>query len=200
LGHEIAASDHSAGMIAVARARASAEGSSVRFEVRDMRTLGLAGAGFDAAVCLFDSIGYLQSHDAIRAALREIHDALRPGGIFVVEFWHATAMLRSHDPLRVKRICAPGRDVLRVSETSLDVARQLGTVSYEILELYPDGRYTRLREVQQNRYFFVPEMAGLLESEDLAPLTFRAGFTDSTVIDESTWHVVAAARRAPAEP
>lgn len=195
LGHEVNASDYSASMVAVAQARGKAEGASARFEVRDMRTLGLTGAGFDSAVCLFDSIGYLQTNDGIRAALGEIHAALRPGGVFVFEFWHAPAMLRSYDPVRVRRIEVPGRELVRISETSLDVARQLCTVAYEILELYPDGRYSRVREAQQNRYFFVPEMALFLESAGFAPLTFRAGYTDSEVIDESTWHVLAVARR-----
>lgn len=72
--------DFSADAIATARREAAAWGlSNARFEVLDVTALDVAG-GFDA-VTAFDAI-HDQAHPA--RVLRNIHRALRPGGVFLM--------------------------------------------------------------------------------------------------------------------
>lgn len=72
--------DFSADAIATARQEAAAWGlSNARFEVLDVAELDVAG-GFDA-VTAFDAI-HDQAHPA--RVLRNIHRALRPGGVFLM--------------------------------------------------------------------------------------------------------------------
>jgi SAM-dependent methyltransferase len=193
LGYQVTATDYSADMIAQARRKAA--GSPIEFLVADMRSLNLGGATFDAAICLFDAIGYVQTNEAIHAVLAGVKRHLRSGGVFVCEFWHAVAMLAHYDPVRVRRWTLDDREILRIAETRLDVARQLGHVSYTVLELLPDGRFERVDEAQTNRYFLVQEMSGHFEHAGLAPVKFFAGFTRDETIDSQTWHVLAVARR-----
>lgn len=107
-GYEIVATDYSADMLACAKRRGESVNSRVRFELADMRRLGeckaVRGVKFDAAYALFDSIGYVQTNEAISEVLGGVCDVLVPGGVFVFEFWHAAAMLRSFDPLRAKMV------------------------------------------------------------------------------------------------
>ena len=195
-GYEIVALDYSADMIAAAeRNRQGAAGAQVDFRCADMRALDVPERPFDAIVCLFDSIGYVSTNEALRAVLRGVHAHLRPGGLFVFEFWHAAAMLRAFEAVRVRRWQLPGREILRVSETRLEPAAQLATVEYNIYEHGEDGRYQRIHESQTNRYFLVQEMAGWLAAAHLRPLKFYAGFSPSEKIDGETWHVVAVAQR-----
>ena len=194
-GYEIAATDYSEDMLACARRKAAEAGSSVDFRWQDMRALDIADRPFDAAICLFDSIGYVETNEALRQVLQGVHRHLRPDGLFVFEFWHAAAMLRSYAPVRVRRWSTPAGELVRITETQLECAKQLARVTYTIYELRHDGTYTSLKETQTNRYFLVQEMAGWLSSCGFTPLKWFAGFVPDENIAEHTWHIVAVARR-----
>jgi SAM-dependent methyltransferase len=195
LGHEVVGIDHSDSMLAVARRRAAEAGARAAFRAGDLRALDGEGAPFDAAVCLFDSIGYVATNEALEEALRGVHRAVRPGGLFLFEFWHAAAMLRGYDPVRVRRFAAPGAEVVRISETLLDCERQLAHVTYTIHEHRQDGTFASFSETQTNRFFLVQEMARWLETTGFTPLAWHDGFSTEGAISERTWHVVAVARR-----
>ncbi len=195
LGYNIVATDYSEDMLAVARQKATKESSKLDFRWQDMRVLDLPDLPFDAIVCLFDAIGYVVTNDALNQVLRGARRHLRPEGLFIFEFWHASAMLRHYEPLRVRRWETPQGEVLRISETTLDYVNQLARVTYSVYELHNDGTYSRFNETQVNRYFLVREMAGWLMANGLTPLKWFAGFSENEEITDETWHVVAVARR-----
>jgi SAM-dependent methyltransferase len=195
LGHELAGVDSSDSMLRVAGVNAAAAKARVQFLAGDLRSLDVAGAPFDAATCLFDSIGYLGTNEALEQALRGIHSSVRPGGLFILEFWHAAAMLRSHDPVRVRRWQRPEGEVLRIAETQLDCERQLASVTYSIYEHRKDGTFTSFQETQTNRYFLVQEMAHWLTATGFSPLAFHDGYSFEGRVTAETWHVLAVARR-----
>jgi ubiquinone/menaquinone biosynthesis C-methylase UbiE len=194
LGYAVLATDYSKDMLACARRRGAETESRVTFVEADMRALELPGPPFDAAVCLFDSLGYLQTNEAILGALSGMRRHLRPGGALVLELWHAGAMLRSFDPVRVRRFRTADSEVVRISETTLDCFRQLAHVAYEIIETRGEAT-TRLRETQTNRYFLAQEIRGLLEQAGFEAVRWCAGFSATDAIDDTTWHIVVAARR-----
>lgn len=194
-GHQITASDYSEGMLLRAKQKAAEKSSRVEFQLQDMTKLEVSGRPFDAAYCLFDAIGYVQTNDALFDVLHGVHNHLRPDGLFVFEFWHAAAMLRHYDPVRVRRWETDDSTVLRISETSLDVANQLSRVTYSIYELKNDGSYSTLTETQVNRYFLLQEMAAWLTTSGFTPVKWFAGFNDDETITDETWHIVAVARR-----
>jgi SAM-dependent methyltransferase len=192
-GFKIVATDYSQDMLE--RARQKAANSHVEFQLQDMTQLEVNGAPFDAAYCLFDAIGYVGTNEALAKVFRGVHKHLRNDGLFIFEFWHAAAMLRHYDPVRVRRWQQDDSLILRISETSLDYAKQLSSVSYSIYELKNDGTYSSLTETQTNRYFLVQEMAAWLMTNGFTPLKWFAGFTNSETISDETWHIVAVARR-----
>jgi len=195
LGYEIVATDYSEEMLACAKRKAVKVGSSISFRTQDMRTLDIKDKPFDAVICLFDSIGYVGTNEALMQVLHRVHRHLRQKGLFVFEFWHAAAMLRSYDPVRVRRWSTPDGELVRISETQLEHARQLARVMYTIYELHHDGTYASLKETLTNRYFLVQEMAGWLSSCGFTPLKWFAGFAPDENITEQTWHIVAVAQR-----
>ncbi len=194
-GFEVTGVDASSGMLACARARRDAAGSKVELVHQDMSGLDLPGQPADAATCLFDSIGYLQRNEAIGNALKAIGRHLRIGGIFVLEYWHAPAMLRGYEPVRVRRWSSAAREVVRISETTLAPAQGVASVSYDILEIQDGELACHIRETQTNRYFLVPEMELLLRQAGFEVLRHCNGFSNSGEIGLETWHVVTIARR-----
>jgi SAM-dependent methyltransferase len=194
-GHQIIASDYSEAMMRRAQQKAAEKSSRVEFQLQDMTQLEVSGAPFDAVICLFDAIGYVQTNEALTKVFHGVHEHLRADGLFVFEFWHAAAMLRHYDPIRVKKWETDDSTVLRISETSLDTPNQLSRVTYSIYELRHNGTYSALTETQVNRYFLLQEMHHWLTSSGFTPVKWFAGFTDNETITDETWHIVAVARR-----
>ncbi|MBI3160562.1 MAG: class I SAM-dependent methyltransferase [Chloroflexi bacterium] len=194
-GYDILATDYSQDMLAVARRKLAGRELPLRFERLDMRDLPAPGEPYDAVVCLFDSIGYVQTNAAIGQVLDGIRRSLRPGGLLVMEFWHAPAMLKHYEPLRVKRFPIEGGELLRISETRLEPENSLAHVAYTIYDLKADGTYTCLKETQTNRYFLQGEMRLWLETHRLTPLRFYNGFADDERMSDQTWHILAVAQR-----
>src|SRR5438445_5650216 len=113
-GYQITATDRSPDMLHVASHRAAKNGSKIVFIASDMRDFQLPSKEFDAAICLFDSIGYLKTDDGVRNAFAVIWSHLRPGGLFIFEFWHAPAMLNQYSPVRIRRWKNSDREIVRI--------------------------------------------------------------------------------------
>lgn len=195
LGYRILATDYSEDLLTVARKKAAVANSRVDFRLQDMRSLDLGEELFDGAYCLFDSIGYVRTNAALHQVLQGVRRHLRPEGVFIFEFWHAAAMLRSFEPRRERRWPTSGGELHRISTTKLNVVAQTAEVSYEIEEFSDYHSVNKLSEVQVNRYFLVQEMAEFLEVNDFLPIQFLPAYAIDEPIDENTWHILAVARR-----
>jgi SAM-dependent methyltransferase len=86
-GATVVGVDRSPQMLAIARTKVP----QASFVCADVRELALP-ARFDAVVCLYGSIHYLETPDDVQAALARAYDHLVPGGVLVLE-------LRDHDRL-----------------------------------------------------------------------------------------------------
>lgn len=195
LGYSVAASDSSEWMLERARQKARGARSKITFEREDIRSLGAGRSRFDIAVCLFDSIGYVLTNDALLASLRGLRQRLRRDGLLALEFWHAAAILRRYEPVRVKRFNTEGGTVVRISETSIDHEMQSAHVTFTTFAPQRTGTFTCHIEDHTNRFFLVREMDGWLRTSGLEPVRWFPGFARGQ-IDDDTFHVVVIARTA----
>jgi SAM-dependent methyltransferase len=194
-GYEITATDYSPDMLAQAHKKAKASQSGVEFRLQNMLDLDSPEQSRDAVICLFDSIGYVATNENLLKILNAVRHQLRPGGVFIFEFWHAGAMLRYFDPVRFLRLQIPTGEIERISETSIDYREQICHVSYTLNEFNIDGTYHTSTETQINRFFLVQEMSLLLQSAHLLPLKWFAGYRNDEHIDQSIWHIVTVAKK-----
>lgn len=195
-GYQVIATDYSPDMLRCAKEKAQREQSRVEFRQADMRSLDVPERPFDAIICLFDSIGYVATNENVYQVLRGVQRHLAPNGIFLFEFWHAGAMLRHYEPLRVRRYQTPSGEIERISETRISYPEQLCHVSYTIHEMSRDGTYQTIHETQQNRFFLMQEMDFFLDQAGLVPFKWFSGFQEVEEIDDTTWHIVCLARKA----
>jgi len=194
LGYQVVGVDIAEGMLEEARRKASSRGLAVEFLCQDLRQLDVGEGTYDAAVCLFDSLGYLLTDADISDALSRVHRSLKPGGVFVVEAWHGAAMLSAYDKVRVRHFGLPGNEIVRLSETEVDVESQSATVSYTVFRQASDGRWDSFREEHRNRFFMRQDLARLLEGAGLIPYRWLAGYADGPITME-TWHLVTVCRK-----
>lgn len=195
IGYEVSASDYSESMIAEANKKALKNLSQINFRVSDMRKLSTPREKFDVVLCMFDAIGYVLTNEGINKVFSGVHNNLVNDGLFVFEFWHAGAMIRGYSPLRKRKFNIPGGEILRISETSLEIDKQVASVKYSIYDFSDNGRCNIIEETQKNRYFLVPEMSFYLESNGFEIVKMYDGFSENENITLDTWHVVAVARK-----
>lgn len=191
MGYRLLCTDRSAEMLAIASGRAAESGGAIQVRQHDMiHPLPDVGP-FDAAMCLFDSIGYVRTSDATREVLSNVARSLRRDGLLVLEFWHAAAMSSSHERFRVRRWTAPdGGTILRISETTLDAPNQQATVAFDVYRLDPGGRYQHVRELHVCRYYSVADMAALAADAGFEVAAWHAGFSLDAPITDATWHII----------
>jgi glycine/sarcosine N-methyltransferase len=84
LGHDVVGTDLSAQSIERARREAAARGLAIRFEVADVRSLADRFDGeFDVVLSGDNALPHLLSEADLRAGVRGMGAALRPGGLFL---------------------------------------------------------------------------------------------------------------------
>jgi glycine/sarcosine N-methyltransferase len=93
-GYAALGADLSPGMIARARANAAAAGVDVPFEVAGFGGLNArVGTGFDALLCLGNSLPHLLAPADLAAALADFAACLRPGGLVLIQNRNFDAVL-----------------------------------------------------------------------------------------------------------
>jgi SAM-dependent methyltransferase len=85
-GYDVVGADLSAAMVARARENAAAAGVDVQFVTAGFGQLaGRVGDAFDALLCLGNSLPHVKGPQALRAALADFAQVLRPGGLGLVQ-------------------------------------------------------------------------------------------------------------------
>ncbi len=92
-GYLSTGADLSAGMIAQARQNAQAACVQVDFQVAGFGELADRFWGFDAVLCLGNSLPHLLSEAALASALRDFKACLRPGGLLIIQNRNFDAVL-----------------------------------------------------------------------------------------------------------
>lgn len=157
-GFHVTGLDRSASQLAIARRKARDAGLDVRFVRGDMGSFDLKQS-FDAALCMFGAFGYLTTTRAILGCLHSVRRHLRPGGIFVFEFWQTSAVRPGTDWLHRT---GPGYELLRLSSGRFDRRRGLFSFTFRFLVWRGAKILDRFEETHTVRTYTVPEMRGFL--------------------------------------
>jgi hypothetical protein len=116
-----------------------------RFFEADMSDFHLSHR-YDAVLCLFGSIGYLQTLDRVSRAFTCFREHLAPGGTTIIEPWFAPG---TFDPARVSRHAgeADGIRVSRVSRTEIEGRLSGLHFDYEITDATGTRRSSEVHEL-----------------------------------------------------
>jgi glycine/sarcosine N-methyltransferase len=84
-GYQVAGADLSSAMVERARENAAAANVDAAFHVAGFGQLADLGQGFEAMICVGNSLPHLLSAPALDAALRDFGAALQPGGLLIIQ-------------------------------------------------------------------------------------------------------------------
>jgi len=161
-GYAVHGVDRSEHMLKAARAKhAENPGLKLTFQQSDLLDVQ-AGTNFDAAVMMFAVLGYISDPQALNRALANVRRHLRPGALFIADFWYGPAVLTQRPGERVRVIELPGRTIVRATRTDLDTLEQSGHVHFTLFEIADGKPLRQTRETHVMRFFFPQEIAALL--------------------------------------
>jgi glycine/sarcosine N-methyltransferase len=185
-GLQSGGADLSPVMVETARVNARAAGVEVRFENAGFGELAARfGGGFDAVTCVGNSLPHLPDDDALHSCLRDFADALRPGGVLVIQNRNYDRLLRERQRFMppVSRGEREGETIfLRMTEFAPAGARNDEAVEFTILTLRRGGggtwtmtnRATPLRALRRATLRAALEHAGFSEVRVYGGYAFEA--------------------------
>lgn len=190
LGYRVTGVDLSENMVSQAQARAKSLPASMaeqlQFSTGDVRTVRL-GRKFDAAISLFHVMSYQTTTEDLRAAFKTAAMHLKPGGLFLFDFWHGPAVVADPPVVRVKRLEDADLEVTRIAEPEIQSARNCVVVNYQIfLKDKRTGGLSELRESHPMRYLFLPEMVEMLAVQGLKVVD-SGGWCSGQGLSPKTW-------------
>ena len=155
MGYEVTGIERSAGMLELAASKQIQNFTPLLADITDFKS----DLRYDAAVCLFHSLCYLTTNDALLACFKNVWRHLQPGGVFAFDLWYAPAVIHNLPSARIKRRENDQVEIVRLAETQMLVNKNMAEVNYEIIiKNKSNGRYNTLKEQHPMRYFSIPEI------------------------------------------
>jgi SAM-dependent methyltransferase len=185
-GYQITGQDLSEVFLRHARQDAAARGVSVRWVHGDMRAIPFAGE-FDAIINIFTSFGYLESEAEDAKVLAQVAAALKPGGLFLLEYIHRDRMVRGYRPHVIDR---HDDGLIVLHEGEWDHLAGRNHVSITLIE--PDGARRQFRH--SVRLYTLAELARMLDAVGL-PVEAHYGGLDGSEFTFDSRRLVVLARK-----
>jgi glycine/sarcosine N-methyltransferase len=174
-GYDVTGADLSTGMIAQARRQAAATGNRVRFEVAGFGQLhDRLGDGFDALLCLGNSLPHVLTAETLHATLADFAAVLRPGGLLLIQSRNFDAVMNA----RARWIGPQGHtegDHERLFVRFYDFNPD-GTLTFNVVSLQRTGSgpWSQQAEATTLRPWLHRELQQALASTDFStPVTYR---------------------------
>jgi SAM-dependent methyltransferase len=153
----------------------------------DARTVRLGGK-FDAVVSLFHVMSYQNTEVDALALLETARQHLHPGGLFLFDFWYGPGVLTDPPTERKKVMEDATVHILRHAEPMHRVNDNIIEVHYHIsITDKRTGRISRLTETHHMRYWFLPELRYLAETDGFAVLA-EGAWMKKTMPESGTWN------------
>jgi SAM-dependent methyltransferase len=134
------------------------------FEQGDIRTLNL-NREFDAVISLFHVMSYQTTDADFLAALTVARRHLRPGGLFLFDFWHEPAVVSEGPARRERKVELGTLCAVRRSNPIWDKPRNIVRVLYDVeIVDRASGRTETTHEEHIVRYWSCEPLATMVNS------------------------------------
>lgn len=194
-GFRVTGVDLSAAMLEQARHKARSLRPGIaqpRWICGDARSFEADGP-FDAAIMMFAVVGYLSTNDDVLAGLRNIRRHLQPGAVFVCDFWYGPTVLAQVPTDRVRVLDTAEGQVVRTTQTSLDVVNHTADVTFRLWQLAAQRLVAQTEETHRLRYFFPQEFALLLSCAGFKLDSLSAFPSLDAALDANSFNALAVA-------
>ena len=149
----------------------------------------IIGDHFDAVISLFHVLSYQTSNEKILAMLKNAHRQLKPGGVFIFDYWHAPAVWHIGPTLRVKRVSNHQLAITRIAEPECFREQNVVQVNYQtFVEDLTSSHISEIKETHEMRAFETHEIKEFANQTGFTLLHSEEWLTSYTPTKE-TWGV-----------
>lgn len=185
-GWSVAGIDLSREMIARAKARAAQAGLAIPFREGDACDVG-PERDCDAVVSLFHVASYQNDRERLEQLFRTAYAALKPGGMFLFDYWYGGAVLAQGIETRVKVIERRPLRLTRIAQSEHDELKATVLVNYTLFcEDIDRSTILRVDESHRMRYWFPFEIDASLRAVGFQPAGNYAWLSD-VAPNSRTW-------------
>ncbi len=179
LGYQITGQDLSEIFLRRAQADAKAQDAKARWVQSDMRTIPFENE-FDAVINIFTSFGYLEDEEEDLEVIQQIHKALKPNGLFLLETVYQPKVIRAFTPHGIIRY---DDGLIVLEERRIDLLASRNEI--RISMIHPDGHRTEHR--QSMRIYTLTELIRMFTSVGLNIQAYYGGLDGSPLIWIVVW-------------
>jgi SAM-dependent methyltransferase len=139
---------------------------------------------------MFAVLGYQVSNEELAAALATVRRHLRPGGLFVADFWYGPAVLRQGPSDRIHEHQVDGARVLRLAHARLTAEEHKVAVRYRVLRLQDQQGAAETEEEHAMRFFFPQELRYFAGMAGLQTVHLGQFLAPEQPLTDDTWNAV----------
>jgi SAM-dependent methyltransferase len=183
-GYQVTGLDRSSYLLGQAQQAAVEGGVQVGWVRGDMRRLPWQER-FDVCINLFTAFGYFDEEAENEQVLSQVCQALKPGGVFLLDLSNRDYYLLRMWPYSWRR----HDQAIILEETSFDPATCRFTMSFTWVE---GGKMENL--THSVRHYTAPELAGMLRRAGLSPIAMYGDF-DGSRFELSSRRMIMVARK-----
>lgn len=166
----------------------------VNFIHSDIRTFK-TDERFDVVTSLFHVMSYQTSNNDVEAALTTAYEHLKPGGLFIFDFWYGPAVLFEKPETRARKFSGNNLEVTRIANPKILHDQNTVEVNYRLfIKEKKTEKFTETEELHRMRYFFLPEFLQWFEKHPFKILRFCEWLTDKKPAINS-WSVVSVLKK-----
>ena len=190
LGYQVYGIERSQQMIDLGNQKAELSEATSNFScVLGDCTKTLIGNDFDAVISLFHVLSYQTFNESITATLNNAYKQLKPGGIFIFDYWYAPAVWNYRPTLRVKKVENTELKITRIAEPECWENKNRVDVNYlTFVEDLSSGLISKIEETHQMRAFDMTEITQFSNSSGFEVLQSEAWMTKESP-SPRTWAV-----------
>lgn len=166
--------------------------NKLTFYQGDARNFEL-GSSFDAALMMFNVLGYMVTNDDLMASLRSVRRHLSEDGLFIFDIWYGPALVSDPPGERRQEFRVGEAKVVRVASGEVHAHEQRCDISISLHQLDGERIVRTAEEFHQVRYFFPLEIDLALRAADFRLLAIRRFPDIDKGPDLGTWSAVVVA-------
>ena len=188
-GYKVTGIDLSESMLKVAKQKCS--GNFIKGNICDISV----NEKFDVCIAMFAVMGYITENSNIVKVLKNIHNHLKPNGLFIFDVWNGLAVLRILPESRIKNVENEDFKVIRFAEPKLKSYEHICEVNYKLLILNKkNNTFKDIDEKHSVRFYFPQELMLYLENAGFKVLKVCPFLDLNGRVDEGVWNMAIVAK------
>ena len=189
-GYAITGLDQSQTMLDLGRKKISKAGLTDKITLikQDARSFK-PNNKFDAAMELFNVIGYHTTNEDINKVLGNINRSLKTDSIFFFDCWYLPAVLKDRPTDRIKEIVLGEKRLLRITRSKLQINKNIIEIEFHLMNIKKNIVIEETKEIHSIRYWSLPELKYILNANNFKIIKVGNFLDIDTPPSENNWHI-----------